>query len=740
MLVSARSSTGDPEWGRVPTLLDNKVAVGTYFAVQQGINYNTPEESISKTIAIAAHITSTDISLAGNMINVWDRSLHSDGGVSTAYVVSTNTGAGTSFGSPSVLVKAGATVSFVINLLPGYVNAQFEGCGTKMVMASSGSTSFATSPITNNCTLTSTATKLPIYKVSINSSGGMILNFGGTETLTGKSMEIMSGDSIEMSLVPDLGYQLFGGTYEEISSSACPTKLIGNKTIRVTPTSDCKVNVKFVLNDYDFNGTPDKQETNFIVHSIEVAPKAMRESDLGKTDVVFTVAATGNQGKRADGTLVPIAKVAMRTFFSRSGIDGEQELIQLYDDGTHGDAKANDAIYTASFRPNGYKNNSLTFLQSRARTITSWVVLFDVFGNELRSDRPNLFSTEVVSTILKDSVPLIAPSVKVSNKVYRSANYIALVDPTYHRLPDDKWLTRNVAQYVSGSFDAALIFNYGATFGSNWSSLANVKRFAQGIGLSDEFDYSAEYGLPGICGVINIGAPQLNGYVFNHELGHCWSAWLRKPELLLANGGAHWITASETSIMGQNGISIDRSSGAWKKAFLGLNRTFSMLDLYLGGMANISEVPSMYYVNDPAVADGAFTDAPIPDSKVSYMTRADLVSVYGARSPAYDGRKKNFRILPIVVSSTPLNNAEHTLIELLLAHYTGNDPGNDGGGDSTPPSLSVACRNRCTLSTDIGSPTVQSAQKSSQLQTTPMKRAFPKIVTEQGIKFNGKLH
>lgn len=355
MLTSARSFTGDPEWGWVPALLDNKVAVGSYFAVQQGINYNTPEESISKTINIAANITPTNISLAGSVINVWDTSLHPGDGMSPVYVVSTNAGEGTSFGSPGVLVKAGVSASFVINLLPGYVNAQFEGCGTKMELASPGAIPFATSPITQNCTLISTATKRPIYKLSINSSGGTILNFGGTETLTGKSIEVLSGDSMEMSLVPDFGYQLDGGTYKETSSSACPTELIGNKTIRVTPTNDCKVNVKFALNDYDVNGIPDKHETNFIVHAIEVTPKAMRESDLGKTNVVFTVAATGNQAKRADGTMVPITKVAMRTFFSRSGIDGEQELIQLYDDGTHGDAKANDAIYTASFRPSGYK-------------------------------------------------------------------------------------------------------------------------------------------------------------------------------------------------------------------------------------------------------------------------------------------------------------------------------------------------------------------------------------------------
>lgn len=72
MLVSARSFANDVTWGWVTTLLDNKVTVGTYFAVQQGINYNTPEESISKTIAIVAAITPTTTATAKNLIGVND--------------------------------------------------------------------------------------------------------------------------------------------------------------------------------------------------------------------------------------------------------------------------------------------------------------------------------------------------------------------------------------------------------------------------------------------------------------------------------------------------------------------------------------------------------------------------------------------------------------------------------------------------------------------------------------------
>lgn len=73
MLVSARSFTNDATWGWVPTLLNNKVELGKYFAVQQGINYATPEESISKTMAIVAAISATDTSTAKSLIGVSDQ-------------------------------------------------------------------------------------------------------------------------------------------------------------------------------------------------------------------------------------------------------------------------------------------------------------------------------------------------------------------------------------------------------------------------------------------------------------------------------------------------------------------------------------------------------------------------------------------------------------------------------------------------------------------------------------------
>ncbi|MFZ6799883.1 DUF4214 domain-containing protein [Undibacterium sp. Di24W] len=72
ILDSAHGYKGKADYGYVADLLDNKFTVGKFFAIEQGINYNTPEESYSKGVAIAAAVTATDIQAAIKLIGVSD--------------------------------------------------------------------------------------------------------------------------------------------------------------------------------------------------------------------------------------------------------------------------------------------------------------------------------------------------------------------------------------------------------------------------------------------------------------------------------------------------------------------------------------------------------------------------------------------------------------------------------------------------------------------------------------------
>ncbi len=76
MLVSARTFTNDKEWGWVTTLLNNKVAVGKYFAIEQGLNYNTPEDSITNTKKMVELITPTDVEAAKKTLALSETTLN----------------------------------------------------------------------------------------------------------------------------------------------------------------------------------------------------------------------------------------------------------------------------------------------------------------------------------------------------------------------------------------------------------------------------------------------------------------------------------------------------------------------------------------------------------------------------------------------------------------------------------------------------------------------------------------
>jgi hypothetical protein len=76
ILDSAHTFKGNATWGWVADLLDNKITVAKKFSIDLGLNYNTPEESITKGMAIASAITPTDTSAAVTLIGVAEANIH----------------------------------------------------------------------------------------------------------------------------------------------------------------------------------------------------------------------------------------------------------------------------------------------------------------------------------------------------------------------------------------------------------------------------------------------------------------------------------------------------------------------------------------------------------------------------------------------------------------------------------------------------------------------------------------
>lgn len=69
-LEGARNFYGHPDVGYVPELLDNKVELGRLHAVTYGIDYNTQQEAINKTVALVAAVTPNGIDHAVDLIGL----------------------------------------------------------------------------------------------------------------------------------------------------------------------------------------------------------------------------------------------------------------------------------------------------------------------------------------------------------------------------------------------------------------------------------------------------------------------------------------------------------------------------------------------------------------------------------------------------------------------------------------------------------------------------------------------
>lgn len=70
ILYSAHSYKDDLKWGWVPALLENKIRIGRYYAIEQGLSFNAPEDSIIVGAKIVSMVTSTSIADAVSFIGL----------------------------------------------------------------------------------------------------------------------------------------------------------------------------------------------------------------------------------------------------------------------------------------------------------------------------------------------------------------------------------------------------------------------------------------------------------------------------------------------------------------------------------------------------------------------------------------------------------------------------------------------------------------------------------------------
>jgi hypothetical protein len=132
--------------------------------------------------------------------------------------------------------------------------------------------------------------------------------------------------------------------------------------------------------------------------------------------------------------------------------------------------------------------------------------------------------------------------------------------------------------------------------------------------------------------------------ILGQEVGHRWGAYLRfrdsggqRSDLLLGRADAHWsfFFDSDASVLEGNDIE-DRGGGSFRT--VGAVQRYGPLDLYAMGLLEESEVPTVFFVQNPVGT--SLERASPPQTGVSFtgtrrdVTIADIVAAMGPRQPS----------------------------------------------------------------------------------------------------------
>jgi hypothetical protein len=213
----------------------------------------------------------------------------------------------------------------------------------------------------------------------------------------------------------------------------------------------------------------------------------------------------------------------------------------------------------------------------------------------------------------------------------------------------------------SDSYDQLVLWtDTGVVTSDTFAFETTVQNAVQGIGAA-VFDGSADLGSGGQLSSLVL-MDDLSKYpadptvrvpgvgenttlaLLGHESGHRWLAMLRfqdangvPSDLLLGRQLAHWsfFFDSDSSFMEGNAIE-DLGGGSFRTT--GAVERYSLLDLYAMGQVEASEVPPLFFVENPA---GLVQNrASAPQTGVSFtgqrhdLTVADIVAALGPRIPS----------------------------------------------------------------------------------------------------------
>jgi hypothetical protein len=367
----------------------------------------------------------------------------------------------------------------------------------------------------------------------------------------------------------------------------------------------------------------------------------------------------------------------------------KRQWLRLYDDGTHGDRRAGDGVFT---RAN---------LTSDSLGLTRYPLRFGgthlAYGFTTRITKAGGVtetSNEVTIGIVDRRQRF--PVRSLAEGIAASSHAVFLVDPSGELLDAAIPLGRvrcgttafgvfeKLYSVFPDAFDfvaimpAAQIFDPSRGYAENVPYEVNVRNADQNIGLGT-VDRGAEFHSPArlksmIYHSFGYGA------ILDHEVGHRWVLGFGRS--LGLSDGVHW--DANTDIGGQmasfvflpggrTGRLTDNADGTWRVERDPANREpYSKLDLYLMGLLPPAAVPPLHKLTNPDFADPDRVTA----QSVETFTIDELMAAEGGpRSPAAGSAPKTFRLALVAVKNKAFTPAEEAWFSLVARYFASTAQG-----------------------------------------------------------------
>lgn len=358
---------------------------------------------------------------------------------------------------------------------------------------------------------------------------------------------------------------------------------------------------------------------------------------------------------------------------------------ELYDDATHGDVTAGDNVWTL--------NDVSATCWVAADDISTYSLQLGVTLNNTRNlTNTFYFTMGVVSSYYKNNFSVVELGNGLS-----ATKYAFFILDSNHEVMDHYPVanvycgTSNFAAYkklysvLPDVFDMAIvtpgmqIFHPG-DFGENVPYEITVKNDVQHIGMSIT-DRTEQFGSSGkLKSAIYHSFGDVS--IIDHEMGHTWAAYLGSAWGLLGfDDASHW--NEKTDIAGQMsryyftedyqtiGHFTDNGDGTWKIIPNTTPEQYSSLELYAMGLIPPEQVPPIHVLSN--------IDASDPERVTATVVRTVTIdqimeSEGGPRVPTFPSTQKDFKVVFIVTSDVPYNDAAYAYFSILALRLMSKQP------------------------------------------------------------------